>query len=138
MAALGWQCHREDVDNRVSRARDRRPVLNALLEDCRKRKVAVVLVWRLDRFSRGLKHLVNTLNELRSLGIAFCSYHENLDFTTATGHLMFHLLAAFAQFERELIRERVKAGLANARAKGEVLGRPRCVVDPVGPEANRG
>ncbi len=93
------------------------------------RKVGVVLTWRLDRFGRSLKHLVNTLDELRSLGVAFCSYHENLDFTTATGQLMFHLLAAFAEFERELIRERVKAGLANARAKGKRLGRPRKAVN---------
>jgi len=77
-----------------------------------------------------LKHLLAILDELRSLGVALCSYHENLDFTTATGQLMFHLLAAFAQFERELIRERVRAGLANARAKGKVLGRPRKLVDP--------
>jgi len=67
----------------VSGAKDRRPALDALLEDCRKRKVDVVLIWRLDRFGRSLKYLVNTLDELRSLGVAFCSYHENLDFTTA-------------------------------------------------------
>lgn len=125
VTARKWKIAREYVDHGVSGARDGRPALDALLADCRKRKVDVIVVWRLDRFGRSLKHLVNTLDELRALGIAFCSYHENLDFTTATGQLMFHLLAAFAQFERELIRERVKAGLANARAKGKVLGRPR-------------
>ena len=100
------------------------------MEDCRKRKVDAILVWRLDRFGRSLKHLVNTLEELKNLGVAFVSYKENLDLTTSTGQLMFHLLAAFAQFEKDLIKERVIAGLANARSKGKILGRPVKEVDP--------
>ena len=127
--ARGWISHREYIDEGVSGAKVRRPALEALLDDCRKRRVDVVLVWRLDRLGRSLKHLLMILDELRTLGVAFYSYRENLDFTTATGQLMFQLLGAFAEFERQLIRERVKAGLANARAKGKVLGRPRRLVD---------
>lgn len=126
--ACGWISHREYVDKGVSGAKTRRPALEALLDDCRKRRMDVVLVWRLDRLGRSLKHLLMILDELRELGIAFVSYQENLDCTTAAGQMMFQLLGTFAEFERKLIRERVRAGLANARAKGKVLGRPRRLV----------
>lgn len=125
----GFALHKEYID-KESGAKDTREALNALLDDCRKRKVDVILVWRLDRFGRSLKHLVLTLDELKGLGVDFISYKENIDLTTSTGQLMFHLLAAFAEFERNLIRERVKAGLNNARAKGKKLGRPNAAVDP--------
>ncbi|MGK7345044.1 MAG: recombinase family protein [Candidatus Nitrospinota bacterium M3_3B_026] len=123
-AARGWEVFREYVDVGQSGAKDRRPELDAMLADARKRKVDLILVWRLDRLGRSLRHLVMTLDELRALGVGFVSYHENLDLTSPTGRLMFHLLGAFAQFERELIRERVRAGIANARAKGKRHGRP--------------
>lgn len=122
--ARGWKIYQEYTDKGQSGGKERRPALDTLMEDCRKRKVDAVLVWRLDRFGRSLRHLVNTLDELKQLGVAFVSYKENLDFTTSTGQLMFHLLAAFAQFEKDLIKERVVAGLANARSKGRKLGRP--------------
>ena len=70
------------------------------------------------------------MDELRQLGVFFISYHENLDFSSSTGLLLFHLLGAFAEFERNLIKERVKAGLANAKAKGRKLGRPGKEIDP--------
>jgi DNA invertase Pin-like site-specific DNA recombinase len=126
--ARGWIAHWEYIDAGVSGAKVRRPALEALLDDCRKRRVNVVLVWRLDRLGRSLKHLLMILDELRELGIAFVSYQENLDCTTAAGYLMFQLLGIFAEFERQLIRKRVRAGLANARAKGKVLGWPRRLV----------
>ena len=83
----------------------------------------MIAVWKLDRFGRSLKHLVTSLDELNNLGIVFISYQENIDLSTPSGRLMFHLIAAMAEFGRELIRERVIAGVANARAKGRRIGR---------------
>ena len=123
-SARGWEVFGEYVDKGESGAKDRRPQLNRLMEDARKRKIDGILVWRLDRLGRSLKHLILTLDELQSLGVGFVSYNENLDLTSSTGRLMFQLLGAFAEFERNLIKERVVAGLANARAKGKKLGRP--------------
>jgi putative DNA-invertase from lambdoid prophage Rac len=94
-----------------------------LMDDVRKRKVDIVLVWRLDRFGRSLKHLVVSLDELKTIGVGFVSFKESIDLTTPTGRLMLHLLGAFAEFEKEIIRERVKAGVAHAKAKGKRLGR---------------
>lgn len=122
--ARGWIIASEYVDKGQSGAKDRRPELDRLMKDVRKRKVDLILCWRLDRLGRSLKHLILTLDELQSVGVGFVSYNENLDLTTSTGRLMFQLLGAFAEFERNLIKERVKAGLANAKAKGAKLGRP--------------
>jgi hypothetical protein len=88
-----------------------------------------VLVWKIDRFGRSLKHLVNSLAELGALGVAFVSFRDNLDRSTPSGRLMFQIIGAIAEFERALIQERVRAGLRNARAKGRRLGRPRVIVD---------
>jgi len=122
--ARGWIIAGEYIDKGQSGAKDRRPALDRMLKDVRKRKVDLVLCWRLDRLGRSLKHLILTLDELQSVGVGFVSYNENLDLTTSTGRLMFQLLGAFAEFERNLIKERVKAGLANAKVKGAKLGRP--------------
>jgi len=127
--ARGWQIHEEYVDEGISGILPKRPALDRLLKACRHRQVDVVLVWRLDRLGRSLKHLIMMLDELQSLGVAFVALHEQIDCTTATGQLMLHLLGAFAEFERALIRERVKAGLAHARTKGQQLGRPRLEID---------
>jgi DNA invertase Pin-like site-specific DNA recombinase len=81
-------------------------------------------VWKLDRLSRALKNLINTFDELGALGIHFISYDNNLDTTTPTGKLVFQIIGAVAEFEKDIIRERVKAGLENARQKGKRLGRP--------------
>ena len=121
--ARGWKVFKEYVDVGQSGSKEQRPAFNQLMEDARKRKVDIVLVWRLDRFGRSLKHLIVSLDELRTLGVGFVSFKESIDFTTATGRLMLHLLGAFAEFEKEIIRERVKAGVAHARAKGKRLGR---------------
>lgn len=122
--ARGWNVSGEFVD-RCSGARDKRPELDRLMEACRKRQIDGILVWRLDRWGRSLKHLINSLDELRALGISFISFSENIDLSTSTGQLLFHLLGAFAEFERNLIKERVVAGIANAKAKGVKFGRPR-------------
>ena len=97
--------------------------------DCRKRKVDAVVVYRYDRFARSLRHLVNALEEFRALGIEFVSLHEGVDTSTPNGRLVFGIFATIAEFERELIRSRVRSGLASAKAKGKKLGRPRVAVD---------
>ena len=128
--ARGWTVQDRYLDEGVSGSKTRRPGLDRLLSACRRRQVDVVLVWRLDRLGRSLKHLIMMLDELQNLGVAFVVLHEQIDCTTATGQLMLHLLGAFAEFERALIRERVKAGLAHAQSKGQQLGRPRLKIDP--------
>ena len=127
--ARGWTVQDRYLDEGVSGSKTRRPGLDRLLAACRRRQIDVVLVWRLDRLGRSLKHLIMMLDELQSLGVAFVALHEQIDCTTATGQLMLHLLGAFAEFERALIRERVKAGLAHAQSKGQQLGRPRLEID---------
>jgi DNA invertase Pin-like site-specific DNA recombinase len=119
----------EYVDAGVSGTQRKRPQLDALMQDARKRVFDVVLVWKFDRFARSLKHLIDSLEEFGSLGINFISFTENIDTTTPSGQLLFHVMGAFAQFERDLIAERVRAGMAHARAMGKRIGRPRAVVD---------
>jgi DNA invertase Pin-like site-specific DNA recombinase len=125
----GWDIEGEYVDARVSGAKERRPQLDALLAVCRKRRVDAVIVYRYDRFARSLRQLVNALEEFRSLGIEFISLHEGVDTSTPNGRLIFGIFASIAEFERELIRDRVKSGIAAARSKGTRLGRPRVNVD---------
>src|SRR5438132_10557542 len=94
------------------------------LEVARRREIDVVLVWRLDRWGRSVTDLLATLQELEHLGVGFVSLTEALDLTTPAGRAMAGLLAVFAEFEREILRERVRAGLAHARQNGQRLGRP--------------
>lgn len=119
-----WQIFREYCDNGISGTKDSRPALNALMNDARKRKFAVVLVWRFDRFARSTKHLILALEEFRNLGIDFVSYQENVDTSSPLGGAIFTIISAVAQLERDIIAERVKAGLRRAREKGKHLGRP--------------
>jgi len=116
------------LDTGVSGAKDSRPALDAMLKDAKRRRFDVLLVWRLDRLGRNLRHLVTMLDELQRLGIAFVSLNEGIDCTTPAGRLQLHILAALAEFERERIRERVLAGLDRARKLGVRLGRPRRAV----------
>lgn len=125
----GFEVVREYVDQGFSGATDSRPALNDLLSDARRGRFDAVLVWRLDRLGRSLIHLVRLLEELRQLGVELISFSEGLDFTTTTGKLLSHVISAFAEFERDCIRERVRAGMRNARAKGKRIGRPPVVVD---------
>jgi DNA invertase Pin-like site-specific DNA recombinase len=125
----GWSVFEEYIDRGVSGAKASRPALNRLMVDAQRRKIDTVLVWKLDRFGRSLRHLVNAIAELESLGVAFVSLRDNLDLTTPSGRLMFQIIGAMAEFERSLIQERVRAGLRNAKAKGKKLGRPRVFVD---------
>jgi DNA invertase Pin-like site-specific DNA recombinase len=125
----GWEITEEFTDQGVSGSKESRPALNRLMVDAQRRKFDAVLVWKIDRFGRSLKHLVNALAELGAFGVAFISLRDNLDLSTPSGRLMFQIIGAMAEFERALIQERVKAGLRNARAKGKRLGRPRRDVD---------
>jgi DNA invertase Pin-like site-specific DNA recombinase len=127
----GWQIAGEYVDIGVSGAKDSRPELNRLMADAKRRKFDAILIWKLDRFGRSLRHLVNALAELEALGIAFVSLTDNLDLSTPSGRLMFQVIAAMSEFERELIRERVRSGMKNAQAKGKAVGRPKVIVDAV-------
>lgn len=127
--ARGWTTFKEYVDNGISGSKDKRPSLDAMMNDAKKRKFDVVLVWRFDRFARSTKHLIDALEDFKCLGIDFVSYMENIDTTTPGGKLFFTMVSAFAEFELNILKERVKAGLANARAKGKVLGRPCARVD---------
>ena len=119
----------EFVDTGVSGTQRSRPQLDALMSDARKRLFDVVLVWKFDRFARSVKHLVDSLEEFRALGVDFISYTENVDTTTPSGQLLFHVVSAVAQFERDLIAERVRAGIAHARAMGKRIVRPRAPID---------
>src|SRR5437762_5406984 len=125
--ARGWSAV-EHVDRGVSGSTDRRPALDQLLADARRRRFDVVVCWRLDRLGRNLKHLIALLDELQALGVAFVSLAEGIDATTPAGKLQMHILGAIAEFERERIRERVLAGLQRARRQGRRLGRPRALV----------
>jgi DNA invertase Pin-like site-specific DNA recombinase len=125
--ARGWAVE-EYVDRGVSGSKDRRPALDRLVADARRRRFDVVVVWRLDRLGRNLRHLIMLLEELQSLGVAFVSLAEGIDATTPAGRLQMHLLGAIAEFERGRIVERVNAGIARARAQGKTLGRPRAAL----------
>jgi DNA invertase Pin-like site-specific DNA recombinase len=125
----GWTVVDEYVDVGISGAKDRRPELDRLMAEAHRRRFDVLAVYRYDRFARSLRALVNALEEFRALGIEFVSLHEGVDTSTPNGRLIFGIFASIAEFERELIRDRVRSGLRNARAKGRILGRPRVKVD---------
>jgi putative DNA-invertase from lambdoid prophage Rac len=113
----------------ASGSKDDRPQLNRVPALAKQRKIDVLLTWKVDRLGRSLRHLVNTIGELDAVGVAFVSLKDNLDFSTPAGRLMFNVIGAMSQFERDLIRERVRSGMANARRKGIRLGRKRVLAD---------
>jgi len=119
----GWALTQQVED--VGSGAKERPRREALLKAARRREIDVVMVWRLDRWGRSLADLVVTLQELSELGVGFVSLTEALDLTTPSGRAMAGLLAVFAEFEREILRERVRAGIAQAREEGKPHGRPR-------------
>lgn len=111
-------------DHGQSGAKQDRPALDSLLSDLRKRKIDVILVWSLDRLARSLKQLLIISEDCRALGVDLVSLRQNIDTTLPAGRLTFSILGAVAEFERELLRERVKAGMAQARRAGKRIGRP--------------
>ena len=114
---------RQIYEEVVSGARAERPVLQQTLTQLREGDV--LLIWKLDRLGRSLRHLIEVVTDLAERGIGFKSLQENLDTTTSSGKLVFHMFGALAEFERDLIRERTQAGLTAARARGRLGGRPR-------------
>jgi DNA invertase Pin-like site-specific DNA recombinase len=122
--ARGWHIRREFVDHGVSGAKDRRPALDQLAADARRRRFDVLVCWRLDRLGRNLRHLILMLDDLQALGVGFVSLSEGIDATTPAGRLQLHVLGAIAEFERARIAERVRAGLERAKHNGVRLGRP--------------
>ena len=114
----------EYVDAGISGAKDSRPELNRLMSDARRRKLDAIVVYRYDRFARSLRQLVNALADFDALGIHFISLHEGVDTTTPNGRLVFGIFGSIAEFERELIRSRVRSGIAAAKARGRRIGRP--------------
>lgn len=125
----GFTIYREYCDHGISGTKERRPALDTLMADARKRKFDAVLVWRFDRFARSTKHLITALEELRHLGIEFISYQENIDTSSPLGKAMFTIVAAVAELERNIIVERIKGGLRRANAMGKRIGRPGLQLD---------
>ena len=128
-AARGFIIFLEYIDQGVSGAKNSRPELDKLMGDARKRKIEAVICWRFDRFARSWKHLLLALEEFRELNVGFVSYMENIDTTSALGRAIFTIVAAVVELEKNLIVERVQAGINHGRSKGRRLGRPRQYVD---------
>lgn len=129
----GWQVTEvyEDAGISGAKGRDKRPELDRLLKDAAKRKFDRVLVWSVDRLGRSTAQVAVTMEELRSSRVNLFCYRESMDSSTAHGQAMLEMAAVFAKLERAMIQERVKAGLARAKAEGKTLGRPRVVDDAV-------
>ena len=120
----GWTVT-DAVEKIASGTTDHRPKRQALLKAAKQRQLDVILVWKLDRWGRSLVDLMTTLHELTALGVGFGSLTEALDLTTPAGRAFAGFLVVFAEFERDLIRERIKAGITDARKRGKAHGRPR-------------
>ena len=129
VACRGWQAVGEYVDAGVSGAKESRPSLNRLMAHAHQRRFDAILVWKLDRFGRSLKHLVTAIAELESLGVTFVSLKDNWDLGTPSGRLLFGIVGAMAEFERELICERIRAGMRRRRLENLPLGRAPIQVD---------
>ena len=127
--ARGWT-GTEFVDQGVSGAKDRRPALDRLVKDAKRRRFDVLVCWRLDRLGRSLRHLITLLADLEAWGVSFVSLAEGIDATTPAGKLQMHVLAAISEFERSRTIERVQAGLQRAKRQGRTLGRPRRAISP--------
>lgn len=123
----GWEVVQVYTDNGISGAkgRDKRPGLDGLLRDAMRGRFDVVLAWSMDRLGRSLVDLLDTLGELEAANVALVLHQQAIDTTTPAGRMFFQVTGAFAEFERAMIRSRVKAGLERARARGTILGRPR-------------
>ncbi len=123
-ANRGWEVVEEFVDRGYSGAKERRPALDRMMRAAWDGRFQAIAVWRFDRFARSVKHLISALEQFRSYRVEFVSLQEQFDTATPIGLAMFTIIGAMAQLERDIIRERVKAGLVAARARGVRLGRP--------------
>lgn len=127
---LKERCEREGWTYKVfqefaSGAKESRPKLDEMLSEIRNKKFDAIMVWRLDRLGRSLKHLLQMIEEFKNKKVAFISLMEGFDTSTPQGELFFHIAGSFAQFERKLIQERINAGLKRAKAEGKTFGRPK-------------
>ncbi len=127
-AQRGWVVS-EYIDAGISGSVDRRPGLDRLMADARAGKIDIVAVWRFDRFARDTRHLLVSMEEFRAVGVDFVSLREQVDTSTPLGKAMFTILSAISELERDLIRERVLAGVRRAQAAGKHCGRPRADLD---------
>jgi DNA invertase Pin-like site-specific DNA recombinase len=132
VGARGWYLVETYTDHGVSGSRERRPELDRMLADARRALFDTVLVWRSDRLFRNLRHMVLTIEELAAMHVDFVSVTEPFDTTTPQGRLLLHMVSAFAEFERQILIERTKAGLDAARRRGKRIGRPKAFVDVCG------
>ena len=132
-AARGWNIVQTFTDEGISgsKGRDERPGLDALLKAASRRQFDLIAVWSIDRLGRSLQHLVTTVNDLQAVGVALYIHQQQLDTTTPSGKLCFSMFGAFAEFERNLIRARVKVGIERAKKNGVKLGRPTNLNDSV-------
>lgn len=128
-----WEIVGVFVDAGISGAkgREKRPQFDKMLKLVTQRKVDIVAAWSVDRLGRSVQHLVETLGDLKAAGADLYLHKQALDTTTPAGRAMFQMLGVFAEFEREIIRERVVAGMATARARGKIIGRPRATDETV-------
>jgi len=131
---MGWKIVEEFLDNGISGAkgREQRPAFDRMCKAAVRREFDVVMAWSVDRLGRSLRHLVDFLGEIHAKGVDLYLHQQGIDSTTPAGKALFQMCGVFAEFERAMIQERVKAGLARARAQGRKLGRPR-----VGPAVER-
>jgi DNA invertase Pin-like site-specific DNA recombinase len=126
--ARGWTIAQTYADTGVSGSKERRPQLDQLMKDAKRRRFDCVLVYKLDRFGRSTRHLINSLAEFDSLAVAFVSLSDSWDTSTPSGKLLFTVVAAMAEFERSLLVERVNSGIKRAQANGVHCGRPKGAV----------
>ena len=126
-ARMGWEVVEEYVDEAISGAkgRDKRPAFDRLLKDAARRRFDIIAAWSVDRLGRSLQDLVGFLNEVHAKGIDLYLHQQGIDTATPSGKAMFQMIGVFAEFERAMIQERVKAGLSRAKAEGKTLGRPK-------------
>ena len=123
----GWEVMSEYKDKGISGAkgRDKRPQFDAMLKAANRREFDLIMSWSVDRLGRSLQHLVEFLGDIQQKGVDLYLHQQNIDTSTPSGKAMFQMVGVFAEFERSMIQERVKAGLARARKEGKTLGRPR-------------
>lgn len=128
---MGWKITEEYIDNGISGAkgREQRPAFDRLCKAAVRREFDVIMAWSVDRLGRSLRHLVDFLGEIHAKGVDLYLHQQGIDTTTPAGKALFQMCGVFAEFERAMIQERVKAGLARAKAQGKRLGRPRVALD---------
>jgi DNA invertase Pin-like site-specific DNA recombinase len=120
----GWRIFKVYRDHGYSGAKASRPAFDEMWADCRRGKINLICIWALDRFGRSLKNLIGNLEELQNLRIDFCCLKQDLDTTSASGRLLYHVIAAVAEFEAQMLKTRIEMGMAEARRKGTHIGRP--------------